>query len=183
MNRVTLNQRFISQFLDAPAPCFALAHIQRSGRTGGSIVIRLPFRLPANLRTTDFRFEQSPFWVEDSPLLCVSIKFRSGILYHGLASLHNSTVKVVFESVLKSGECPLLLIDSAQTAIAMNFPTAGLIRNLAHLWQNSGQRWVNPLPIGQVMQWVCYEDLRQLDLNGRCAVLEPAISGRCGDLR
>ena len=180
--RLTVNSAFMDEFLAATAPCFALGLVEERQRTCGFLAIRPNETLPPNVTAAGFRFGHSLLGTSHYLVVHFAFEFYGFARYNVLIKPNNPIVHTVLTTMVESGDYFFFAIDAQGSATAFNAEIghgrhtdmAGLQRNLPRIlraettdiqYQEALARFrANPKPPGILLNWVCRDDIRYLDL-------------------
>ena len=192
--RLTVNGAFIDEFLAAPAPCFALGLVEERQRTCGFLAIRPNETIPPSVTVAGFRFGHSLMGTSRYMVVHFAFEFYGFARYNVLVRPDNLIVRTVLSTMVESGDYFFFAIDANGSATAFNAEIghgghrdmAGLQRNLPRIlraettdsqYQEAlAQFRANPKPPGALLNWVCQDDIRYLDLTTDRLELTPASS-------
>jgi hypothetical protein len=180
--RLTVNGAFMDEFLAAPAPCFALGLVEERRRTCGFLAIRPDETIPPNITAEGFRFGHSLLGTSHYMVVHFAFEFYGFARYNVLVKPNNPIVQTVLSTMVQSGDYFFFAIDANGSATAFNAEIghgshsdmAGLQRNLPRIlraetsdiqYQEALEQFrANPRPTGTLLNWVCRDDVRYLDL-------------------
>jgi len=192
--RLTVNSAFIDEFLAAPSPCCALGLVEVRQRLCGFLAIRPNETLPPNITAAGFRFGHSLLGTSRYLVVHFAFEFYGFARYNVLVRPDNLIVRTVLSTMVESGDYFFFAIDANGSATAFNAEIghgghrdmAGLRRNLPRIlraettdsqYQEAlAQFRANPKPPGALLNWVCRDDIRYLDLTTDRLELTPASS-------
>ena len=192
--RLTVKGAFMDEFLAATAPCFALGLVEERQRTCGFLAIRPNETIPANVTAAGFRFGHSLLGTSHYLVVHFAFEFYGFARYNVLVKPNNPTVHTVLTMMVESGDYFFFAIDAHGSATAFNAEIghgrhtdmAGLQRNLPRIlraettdiqYQEALARFrANPKPPGILLNWVCRDDIRYLDLRTDRLEMVPSSS-------
>ena len=185
---LTLNALFVRDLMAAEPPCFALGYVEERGSTSGFIALRPAESIPCASTQQGFRFGHSVLGLENSPVLHFAFEFYGCAMYHGLVNPGSPLVQLVLSTMIETEDYFFFAINPDQSVTAFRSQLecadlAGLKTNQEHFKDASctDEQYErvfkafskNPDPPGQVMDWVCREDLDYLDLTEHRLELNP----------
>jgi hypothetical protein len=180
--RLTVNGAFMDEFLAAPGPCGALGLVEVQRRTCGFLAIRPDDILPPAVTAAGFGFGHSLLGTSQYTVVHFAFEFYGFARYHILVRPDHPIVRTVLTRMADSGEFFFFALDGNGTATTFNADIgrgrhadmAGLQRNLPRIlraqateaqYQDALARFrANPDPPGTLLNWVCRDDERYLDL-------------------
>lgn len=187
--RLTVNRSFISEFLAAPAPCFALGMVEERGRACGFLAVRPDEVIPHDSTDAGFRFGHSLIGTAHFEVVHFAFEFYGFKTYNVLVNPNNTLVRAVLTTMVESGDYFFFALDASgdvtvfRSAIG-EADVAGLTTTLPRLERSTTteseyQRAVtafetNPHPPGELLRWVCRETSAALDLTTDRLDLTPA---------
>ena len=190
--RLTVNGAFMEEFLAAPGPCCALGLVEVQRRTCGFLAIRPDEILPPTVTAAGFRFGHSLLGTSQYTVVHFAFEFYGFARYHVLVRPDHPIVRTVLTRMVDSDEFFFFALDGNGTATTFNADLgcgrdadrAGLRRNLPRIrraaateaqYQDALARFrANPDPPGTVLNWVCRDDERYLDLTADRLEMTPA---------
>lgn len=180
--RLTINRAFIDEFLAAPAPCVALGLVEVRRRTRGFLAIHPNETLPPSVTDAGFRFGHSLRGTSHYLVVHFAFEFYDFARYNALVKPNSPIVRRVLSQMVESGEYFFFAIDANGSTTAFNADLghgsrtdlAGLRHNLPRILRAETteaqyhdaltQFRANPDPSGTLLNWVCRDDERYLDL-------------------
>ncbi len=188
--RLTMNRRFVQDFLAAPPPCFAFGFVEDQGQVMGCIAMRPARPLPVRSTQQGFRLGHCVLGLGEQPVFQFTFEFYDHARYHGLVNPSHPIVQAVIDRMLATNDYFFFAIDPEQTVTAFRsqfeaVDVAGLRTNQARFRDvpcatTAYERVVaafttRPEPPGQVMAWVCQEDKDYGDLTTQRLDLNPSL--------
>jgi hypothetical protein len=180
--RLTVNSAFMDEFLSAPGPCGALGLVEVQRRTCGFLAIRPDDILPPTVTAAGFRFGHSLQGTSQYTVVHFAFEFYGFARYNVLVRPDNPIVRSVLTRMVDSGEFFFFALDGNGSVTTFNADIgrgrhadmAGLQRNLPRIlraqtteaqYRDALARFrANPDPPGTLLNWVCRDDERYLDL-------------------
>jgi hypothetical protein len=156
--------------------------VEEQPRICGFLAIRPNETLPPNVTATGFRFGHSLFGIWQYRVVHFAFEFYGFARYNLLVKPNNPMVQTVLTTMVESGDYFFFAIDANGSATAFNAEIgpgsdsdmAGLQRNLSRIlraettdiqYQEAlAQFPANPDPPGTLLNWVCRDEVRYLDL-------------------
>lgn len=192
--RLTINGAFMDEFLAAPTPCCALGLVEVRQRLCGFLAIRPNETLPPNITDAGFRFGHSLLGTSRYLVVHFAFEFYGFARYNVLVRPDNRIVRTVLSTMVESGDYFFFAIDANGSATAFNAEIghgghrdmAGLQRNLPRILraETTDSQYqealapfrAHPKPPGTLLNGVCRDDIRYLDLTTDRLELTPASS-------
>jgi hypothetical protein len=186
--RLTVNRQFMSDFLAAQTPCFALGLVEERGRPCGFMALRLDELLPPAISDAGFRFGHSLYGGADFETVHCAFQFDGFKTYNVLVNPNNPIVQAVLATMIKCGDYFFFAVsDGSATAFRSQIgqaDLAGLKTNFPRIRRSATtdaqyRRAVasfgkNPDPPGTMLDWVCRDHPDYLDLTTDRFELTPA---------
>jgi hypothetical protein len=176
--RLTVNGAFMA----APGPCGALGLVEVQRRTCGFLAIRPDAILPPAVTAAGFRFGHALLGTSQYTVVQFAFEFYGFARYHLLVRPDHPIVRTVLTRMADSGEFFFFALDGNGTATTFNADLgrgrdtdrAGLKHNLPRILRAETteaqyhdaltQFRAKPDPPGTLLNWVCRDDERSLDL-------------------
>lgn len=186
--RLTVNSRFIDEFLAAEAPCCALGLVEERKQTYGFLALRPEMVIPEIYTRTGFSFGHSLFGNTDFAVVHFGFHFYNYATFNVLVNPNNPVVQTVLNKMLETGSYFIFALDpkGSATAFRSELGQDDLIelRNNLPLIQNAKTTDAqyhkavaafvrNPNPPGKMLNWVCRENTDYLDLSAHRLELNP----------
>ena len=187
--KLTLNRRFLQDFLAEAAPCFALGLVEERKRPYAVLALRPGVTIPPDITARGFEFGHSLHGSTEYELIHFAFEFRGFETYNVLLNPNNPLVLAVVGSMVEQGGYFILAIDNLQqvTAFRADIGPPGLIGltdNYRRIQQSStteaqyrkalAQYNRRPhLPV-RPLEWVCRDDTGYLDLTTHRIEMTPA---------
>jgi hypothetical protein len=176
---LTVNRSFISEFIAADSPCFALGMVEEQQRQYGLLALRPDQAIPAQVTNRGLNFGHALLGNATFEVIHFAFQFYGFQTYNVLLNPHNLLVQAVLAHLIESSNYfffalnPNDRVTAFRTEIGQETLT-GLQANLARIQQStttdSQYRQVlahfmaNPDPEGILLNWVCWNNLDYLDL-------------------
>tara|TARA_A100000171_G_C2124785_1_gene142856 strand:+ start:627 stop:1352 length:726 start_codon:yes stop_codon:yes gene_type:complete len=179
--KFTLPEIFMKDFLAEKAPCFGLNYIEVDGKIKGAFILRPNKFIPPASTDQGFCFGHSVLGFGESTLFQFVFHFYNHATFNALVSLESVLAQSVLYTMTRQEEYFFLSFNPDETVTAFKstlkeddlktFKT-----NFDH-FQNTpcppedydyavARFTENPKPAGEIMTWVCRDNLDYLDLNG-----------------
>jgi len=177
--RLTVNRQFMSDFLAAEPPCFALGMVEERQRRGGFMALRPDAAIPDTVSSGGFRFGHSLFGNAAYEVVHFAFEFYGFSTYNVLVNPNNPLVRTVLTTMVESGDYFFFAISADGHATAFRSGLgqanlAGLRTSLPRIQRSTttetqyrkavAQFERNPDPAGTLLTWVCWDNVEYLDL-------------------
>jgi hypothetical protein len=177
--RLTVNRRFITEFISADTPCFALGMVEVRKRHCGFLAIRPDQVIPAQSMQAGFRFGYSLFGNAAFLVVHFAFEFYGFQTYNVLVNPNNLIVQTVLTTMVESVDYFMFSLHSngEVTTFRSELDTddlVGLKTNLPRIqgattteeqYRKAVASFVrNPEPAGVLANWVCRDSVASLDL-------------------
>jgi len=177
--RLTVNRSFMSAFLAAPPPCFALGLVEEHQRPCGFLAMRPDELIPPGSMDSGFRFGHSLIGTARYEVAHFGFEFYGFKTYNVLVNPSNPLVQTVLTTMVESGDYFFFALDTQSSVTVFRSrigeeDVAGLSTTLPRIQRSTTteaqyQRAVaafakNSQPPGVLLSWVCREDSAALDL-------------------
>src|SRR5262249_45864345 len=110
--RLTVNWRFMREFVDARAPCFALGMVEERGRACGFLAMRPDEVIPPGITDAGFRFGHSLVGTSAFEVAHFAFEFYGFKTYNVLVNPNNSLVQTVLTTMVESGDYFFFALDT-----------------------------------------------------------------------
>ena len=186
--QLAVNRPFLRAFVGAAAPCCALGVIEERNRQSGLLALRFHEAIPPEIADRGLRFGHSLFGTSTFEVVHFAFEFYGFKAYHVLINPNTALIQAVLAMMVESGGYFFFVLnpDQSVTAFRSDIGTetlAGLKANLsrikhsrtteAHYRQAVSAFANNPQPPGEMLQWVCRDETRYLDLTSDRLELTP----------
>ncbi|WP_066976306.1 hypothetical protein [Methylomonas lenta] len=187
--KLTVHRQFIDDFLAARAPCFALGMIEERKQKLGLLALRPDKIIPPEITAPGFNFGHSLLGNAHYEVVHFAFEFYGFDTYNVLINPNNPLAQAVLDNMIESGEYFFLAIGPNQSVTAFRSEIgketlAGITDNLARIkrsitsdaqyQQALSQFQKRPLPPGQLLSWVCRDNLGYLDIASDPLEMTPA---------
>ena len=187
--KLTLNRRFLRDFLAEAAPCFALGLVEERKQPYAVLALRPGVTIPPDITDRGFEFGHSLQGTTDYELIHFAFEFRGFATYNVLLNPNNPLVRTVVRSMVERGGYFVLAIDDRQQVTAFRADIgppglSGLSDNYRRIQQSSTTEAQyrkalahynrRPHLPGRMLEWVCRDDTGYLDLTTHRIEMAPA---------
>ena len=187
--RLTVNRRFMSEFIAADPPCFALGMVEERQRQYGLLALRPGKIIPPEITNAGFRFGHSLLGTSRYEVIHFAFEFYGFETYNVLVNPNNPLVQTVLTTMVESGDYFFFELNANGSVTTFRSEIgqdnlAGLTANLARIRRSTTTEAQyrkavaafekNPQPAGVMLQWVCQDDVEYLDLTKDRLELTPA---------
>ena len=187
--RLTVNRRFMGEFLAAETPGFALGMVEEHGRACGFLAIRPDDAIPHDISDAGFRFGHALFGNADFEVMHLAFAFYRFKTYNVLVNPNHPLVRTVLTTMVESGDYFFFALGPNGSATAFRSAIgqadlAGLQTNLPRIQRSTTTEAQyrkavssfekNPQPVGVLLNWVCRDSIECLDLTKDRLDLTPA---------
>jgi hypothetical protein len=185
-----INRSFMTEFVRAEPPCFALGLVEEENRQCGFLGLRPNQTIPAEITEGGFSFGHSLLGNDTYEVIHFAFEFYGYQTYNVLLNPSNPIVRAVLKTMIFGGDYFFFALD-AKTGRATAFRAEieqdiliYLKANLSRLmnstttdkqYQIAGAHFLkNPHPEGVLLDWVCRDNIDYLDFSADPMVLTPA---------
>ncbi len=187
--KLTANRQFIDDFVAARAPCFALGMIEERRQKLGLLTLRPDAIIPPEVMEAGFNFGHSLLGNDHFEVVHFAFEFYGFCTYNVLINPNNPLVQTVLDTMITSGEYIFLAImpDQGVTAFRSKIGQENLegLRENHERIRSSTTNDVqyqqalklfqkHPFPPGQLLNWMCRDNVGYLDLMTDCLEMTPA---------
>ena len=187
---LTLNRSFITEFVTADAPCFALGLVEEQNRQCGFLALRPNEEIPPSVSGGGFNFGHTLFGTTTLEVIHFVFEFYGFQTYNVLVNPNNPLVQTVLKTMLSSGDYFFFALAPNSGHVTafrsevgqetlMNLKT-NLSRIQNSMTTDSQYRQAlssfakNPDPESVMLNWVCRDNIDYLDLTKDTMELTPA---------
>ena len=184
-----INRLHIAQLMAEPIGCFSLGILDDGSDEVGFIVIRPADEIPIENAQNGFAFGHSVIGPEKSPVLHFAFNFYGHKTFHGLVATGNEMAKRVVRKMIQRDDYFFMVINPDERVVT--FRSKGKFGDLAGLklnQENYNDSYCdidhyelvntafcsNPNPPGEVLRWVCRDNLEYLDLDLDVVQMNPS---------
>lgn len=186
---LTVNRDFMAEFIAAEPPCFALGLVEERKQECGFLALRPDEIIPPDVLNRGFRFGHALLGISAYEVIQFVFAFYGFGSYNVLINPNNPQVRTVLTTMVNSGDYFFfaLGLDNAVTTFRSDIGQEnldGLETNLPRIQRStttdaqyrqalaSFDR--NPQPAGALLNWVCRDNAKYLDLSENRLELNPA---------
>ena len=186
------NRQFIQELCDAEKPCVALGLVEERKRPCGFLGLRLNEAIPTEVSNRGFSFGHALLGTSQFEVIQFSFRFYGFNTYHVLVNPNNPLIQAVITRLIDRGDYFFFAIRPTTSSTAFRADIGE--DNLSQLKANWGriqrsttseadyekavrQFRILRNPPGQVLEWVCRDNLDYLDLTRDRMEMKP-LTGR-----
>ena len=177
---LTVNRPFIAEFVGSDTPCFTLGVVEVEDQECGLLALRPSERIPPEVSGIGFSFGHSLYGSRTYEVIHFSFMFYGFQTYNVLVNPNNPLVQKVLDMMIASGDYFFFLVDADNHVVTFrseigNDLLSELKSNNARLkssvttheqYQKALTGFSkNPRPEGIMLNWVCRNGLKYLDLS------------------
>jgi len=177
--RMTVNRRFMADFMAADAPCFALGFVEEQKRVSGFLALRPDPPVPRHVTDIGLRLGQGLIGTNEFEVIHFIFEFYGHGIYHALVNPNNPVVRPVLAFMVQMQDYVFFSIDARSHGAATYFRSplevAGFAANFPRIERSTTTEEqyartvksfsLKPEPPGVILHWVCRDNLDALDLD------------------
>ena len=186
---LTVNRSFLYDFMDAEPPCSALGLVEESGRQSGLVALHLNEEIPSEVTARGFRFGHSLLGGDTFAVVHFAFEFYGFGTWNLLINPNNPLVQAVVTRMLEDGDYFFFALspDGRATAfrsevgqdllfyVKANLPRLQASTTTEAQYDLASLAFAdNPRPSGALLNWVCRDRMKYLDLKTDRLELNPA---------
>lgn len=185
---LTVNRQFLSDFLAAEPPCFALGLVEERDQQTGVLALRPEREIPSRITNAGMRFGHGLLGTAAFEVVHFAFEFYGFATYNVLVNPNNPLVQAVLTTMVEGGDYFFFAVSrGAATAFRSEIGQenlSGLKANLPRIQRSTTtgsqhEKAVsaferNPEPPGTLLSWACRDNLDYLDLTSDRFDLAPA---------
>lgn len=185
---MTVNSKFMADFVAADAPCFALGLVEERKRRSGFLALRPDRPIPAHVTDMGFRLGFGLIGTNDFEVIDFAFEFYGHALYHALLNPNNRVVREVLATMVEAQDYVFFTVNTggrgAATCFRSELGVAGFAENMARIQCSTTteaqyRRVVEgfsrrPEPPGVMLNWVCRDNRDYLDLTHHRLEMSPS---------
>ena len=186
--KLTVNGQFMRDFMAEESPCFALGLVEERKQPCGFLALRPAEVIPPEISGLGFNFGHALLGTTEFEVIQFVFHFYGFETYNMLVNPNNRLVKKVLMRMVESGDYFFFAISPNQSVTAFRSEIgqknlAGLSTNLRQIQGSTttdaqyqralAQFRRRPDPPGQVLDWVCRDNLSYLDLTQNRLEMDP----------
>lgn len=187
--KLAAHRQFIDDFVAATAPCFALGMIEERKQKLGLLTLRPGKSIPQQITEPGFNFGHSLLGDAHFEVVHFAFDFYDFGTYNVLVNPNNPLVRAVLDMMVGTGEYFILVIGPNQGVTAFRSEIGkegltGLKDNLKRIkrsttsdaqYQQALSKFQKcPDPPGQLLNWVCRDNIGYLDIASDRLEMTPA---------
>lgn len=196
--RLIVNGTFISAFLAASAPCFALGVVEERKQQYGFLALRPDVPIPDHATQGGFRLGHSLLGTSKYEVAHFAFELYGFTTYNVLVSPNNPVVQAILTIMVERPDYFIFVLNATGSATAFRAAfdqddLAGLKANLPRILHSTTTdihyqeavaqfRKHSTLP-GRLAHWVCRDNLAYLDLSQDRLELSPRASSGASESR
>ena len=188
LTRLTLNRRFVEDFISADMPCFAMGVVEERKLPHGFLALRTAETLPSDISRGGFNFGHSVLGNSKFEVVHFVFEFYNFHTFNVLVNPNNVLVQSVLSMMIESGEYFFFALgrSGSVTAFKSEMQQDNLSGIKANLHRIKGSKTTdlqyaraissfaeNPEPAGTMLNWVCRDNAEYLDLTDDTIELNP----------
>lgn len=177
--RLIVNRQFMREFISAETPCFALGMVEERQRPSGFLALRPREVIPPAVTNAGFRFGHALLGNAHFEVVHFAFEFYGFKTYNVLVNPNNPLVQTVLTTMVESGDYFFFALNPHGSVTVFRSEIgqedlAGLTTNLPRMQRSTTtatqyQQAVtsfedNPQPVGELLHWVCRDNVAYLDL-------------------
>ena len=185
-----VNRAFMQELVSSQQPCCALGLVEAQNRQYAFIALKPHPAIPSHITDQGFAFGHGLIGTQDFEVVHFVFNFYGFQTYNVLLNPNNSIVQSVLHTMMESGDYFFFTLDSTGGNVTTFRSQVGaeILTNLTENWQRIQQSTTtdsqylqaamhfvkNPEPEGQLLQWVCSDNISYLDLTQDRLEMKPA---------
>ena len=188
--KLTVNRQFMHDFITANTPCCAFGTIEDRNKKSGLIALRLNDVIPNEVTDKGFRLGHSLYGSSRFEVVHFGFQFYGFKTYNILINPNDPLIREVLKMMLEDGGYFIFVInpDNSVTAFRSGFgqDTLRELQNNILRISNSNTSDIeyieafsafkkNPEPPGEMLNWVCRNNIGYLDLKKDRLELKPSF--------
>jgi len=173
----------------AEVPCFAMGLVEERKKPCAFLALRTAETIPSDVSHGGFNFGHSVLGTSEFQVLHFAFEFYNFKTYNVLVNPNNFLVQTVLSMMIESGEYFFFAVSPARsvTAFKSEIQQDNLSGIKAHLHCIKGSKTTarqyaraisdfakHSEPAGTMLNWVCRDNVKYLDLTGDIIELNPA---------
>jgi len=176
---MTINRRFMAEFMAADAPCFALGFVEEQNRVSGFFALRLDPPVPRHVTDIGLRLGRGLIGTSEFEVVYFTFEFYGHGIYHALVNPNNPLVRPVLACMVQTQDYVFFSINAdsvgASSVFRSPLDVPGFAANFRRIERSTATeeqyaRTVKsfsrrPDPPGVLLHWVCRDNLDALDLD------------------
>ncbi|MGH8210449.1 MAG: hypothetical protein ACREU6_12835 [Steroidobacteraceae bacterium] len=177
--KLIANRQFIQDLCDAEPPCFAMGLVEERRRACGFLALRVGEAIPTEVTNLGFSFGHGLLGTSRFEVILFSFHFYGFETYHVLVNPNNALVRTILSRMLDGGDYFVYAVKPKHSSTAFRADMSGdslfqLRLNWDRIKRSTTseadyqmavrQFRLRPNPPGQVLEWVCRDNIDYLDL-------------------
>jgi len=177
--KLTVNGLLMRDFFSAPSPCFALGLVEERRQPCGFLALRPQEVIPPEISDAGFRFGHSLLGTAEFEVVHFAFEFYGFTTYNVLINPNNAVARAVLTMMVETGDYFFFAISPNRSVTAFRSELgqqdlAGLKANLERIQGSTttaaqyervlAQFRKNPEPPGQLLAWICCDNIDYLNL-------------------
>jgi hypothetical protein len=177
---LTINRSFISEFIEVEPPCVALGMVEASGHLHGLLALRPGEDVPTAIMDKGFNFGHSLLGTSSFEVIHFAFQFYGFKTYNVLINPSNPVAQTVLSRMIETGDYFIFAMGAsggvttfrteigqeALSGIKDNWPRITQSTTSDDQYRRSVLAFsLNPEPEGPLLEWVCWDETRYLDLS------------------
>ena len=186
---LTVNRRFMMDFIAREPPCLALGLVEVEGSQCAMITLRLSEALPREVSAAGFAFGHTLYGGDDWAVVHFAFGFYGFATYNVLINPSDPVARLVLSTMIRTGDYFFFALDSDHSTTAFRSDVAPdnliwLKANMARIQASTTTDAQYRLatssfarrrdPPGTMLTWVCRNNADYLDLAEDPLTLRPA---------
>lgn len=187
---LTVNRSFIKEFIKSQQPCCALGFVEVQNRQCAFIALRPENPIPSHVTNQGFAFGHALIGNRNFEVIQFVFDFYGFQTFNVLLNPNNPIVQSVLQIMIEDGDYFFFTLDQSSGSVTAFRSEIGkdILTNLADNWERIQQSTTtddqylqaaihfvnNPDPKGELLQWVCTENIDYLDLTQDRLEMKPA---------
>jgi hypothetical protein len=192
---LTFNDRFLHAFMDSEPPCAALGLVEQAGQTRGFVAARTNESMPLQAAESGFDFGFELLGNDRYQLIHFILGFPGLQPYDIILNPNNPLVRKVVDVMRETAQYLFFVFEEGemtafhQTMDRQNRDWFNRYGDVVHTASTTPEEYERALRRfkpddgflhGKLLDWVCREDMRFLDLRENRHEVRCALSGRKG---
>jgi len=189
--KLTMNRQFVTDFLSADVPCFAMGVVEERKMKRAFLALRPADTIPDDITEDGFNFGHSVLGSIDFEVVHFAFEFYGFQTFNALVNPNNPLAQTVLNLMIEGGEYFFFAINPRGsvtafktemqrnslpdlTGIKENIHRIKGSRTTASQYEKAVSLFVKkPDPPGIMLNWVCRDNVEYLDLTGDVITLAP----------
>jgi hypothetical protein len=186
--KLIVNRQFIHDFFEESSPCCAIGVIKDRKKELGLLAIKPSEFIPDEVTNQGFRFGNSLYGSSGFEVIHFSFEFYGFKAYNVLINPNNKISRLVLNMMIESKEYFIIVLNPNNNVVAFKSEIAGdilfgLRDNLLKINSSTTSDFEymdaflsfskNTNPVGEMLNWVCYDKDEYLDIERDILDLNP----------